>query len=215
MKKKISFIITMAACFSMLLGGCGKKLTAEDAPAYVKSALDACYKGEFDAYIEFTKSSEEEAKALYEQGLDANMEASGITDANVSQELQDLYRQLFADLLGISKYTVGEAAEDGDGFTVEVSVEPFTMFDTLAQDLVDAVHAEEAEGLTTEDELNAYVYQKMYDLMSAKLSAPEYGEPQTVTVHIQPDEDGIQTINEEDLVEIDTVMYASMLSESE
>lgn len=211
MKKKISLMITMAACFCMLLGGCGKKLTAEDAPDYVKSALDTCYKGEFEAYMEFTNSTEEEAQALYNDGIDANLEASGITDIGISQELQDQYRQLFIDLLGISKYTVGEAKEDGDGFTVEVSVEPFIMFDSLQEDLINAVNTEEAAALTTEDEMNTFVYQKMYDLMSAKLNAPEYGEPQTVTVHIQPDEDGIQTINEDDLVQIDSVMYASML----
>ena len=85
------------------------------------------------------------------------------------------------------------------------------MFDSLQDDLINAINTEEAAALTTEDEMNTFVYQKMYDLMSAKLNAPEYGEPQTVTVHIQPDEDGIQTINEDDLVQIDTVMYASML----
>ena len=213
MKKRISLMIAMAVCFSMLLGGCGKKLTTENAPDYVKSALDTCYKGEFEAYMEFTNSTEEEAQALYNDGIDANMEASGITDSaiNISQELQDQYRQLFIGLLGISKYTVGEAKEDGDGFTVEVSVEPFTMFDSLQDDLINEISTVDPSTLTTEDEMNTLVYQKMYDLMSAKLNSPEYGEPQTVTVHIQPDDDGIQTINEEDLVQIDTIMYASML----
>ena len=211
MKKKISIIISMAACFCMLLVGCGKKLTVDDAPAYVKSALDACYKGEFEAYMEFTNSTEEEAQALYNDGIDANLEASGITDINISQELQDQYRQLFIGLLGISKYTVGEAKEDGDGFTVEVSVEPFIMFDSLQQDLINAMNTEEAAALSTGDEINTYIYQKMYDLMSSKLNSPEYGDPQTVTVHIQPDDEGIQTIDEDDLVEIDTVMYASIL----
>lgn len=211
MKRKVSLIISMAACFCMLLGGCGKKLTVEDAPDYVKSALDTCYKGEFEAYMEFTNSTEEEAQALYDEGIDANMEASGILNDSISQELQDQYRQLFIGLLGISKYTVGEAKEDGDGFTVDVSVEPFTMFDNLDQELVDAMTAEDAASLTTEEELYAFTYQKMYELMSAKLNSPEYGEPQTITVHIQPDDEGIQTINEEDLVQIDTAMYASML----
>lgn len=211
MKKRVSLIIAMVVCFSIFLAGCGKKLTVEDAPAYVKSALDACYKGEFEAYMEFTKSTEEEAQMLYEQGIEANMEASGVQSFNLTSELQDQYRQLFIGLLGISKYTVGEAKEDGDGFTVEVTVEPFTMFDTLRQELVDAIHTKEAEEQTTEDEIYTFVYQKMYDLMSAKLNYPEYGEPQTVTVHIQPDDEGIQSINEDDLVAIDAAMYSSML----
>ena len=188
MKKRISLMIAMAVCFSMLLGGCGKKLTTENAPDYVKSALDACYKAEFDT----------------------NMEASGIVASSVSSDLQDQYRQLFADLLSISKYEVGEAKEDGDGFTVEVTVEPFLMFNDLEQELPPFLETENAQTMTDE-ELEQLVYQKMYELMSSKLEAPEYGEPQTVTVHIQPDSDGIQTIDEDDLAALDAAMYSAVL----
>lgn len=210
MKKRISLMIAMAACFSMLLGGCGKKLTTENAPDYVKSALDACYKAEFDDYMEFTKSTQEEAEELYQTGLDTNMEASGIVASDVSSELQEQYRQLFADILSISKYEVGEAKEDGDGFTVEVTVEPFLMFNGLDQELLPLLETEEAQTLTDE-EIEPYVFQKMYELMSSKLESPEYGEPTTVTVHIQPDDDGVQTINEDDLAALDAAMYSATL----
>ncbi len=210
MKKRISLMIAMAVCFSMLLGGCGKKLTTENAPDYVKSALDACYKAEFDTYMEFTKSTREEAKELYQTGLDTNMEASGIVASSVGSDLQDQYRQLFADILSISKYEVGEAKEDGDGFTVEVTVEPFLMFNDLEQELSPFLETENAQTMTDE-ELEQLVYQKMYELMSSKLEAPEYGEPQTVTVHIQPDSDGIQTIDEDDLAALDAAMYSAVL----
>ena len=210
MKKRISLMIAMAVCFSMLLGGCGKKLTTENAPDYVKSALDACYKAEFDTYMEFTKSTREEAEELYQTGLDTNMEASGIVASSVGSDLQDQYRQLFADILSISKYEVGEAKEDGDGFTVEVTVEPFLMFNDLEQELPPFLETENAQTMTDE-ELEQLVYQKMYELMSSKLEAPEYGEPQTVMVHIQPDSDGIQTIDEDDLAALDAAMYSAVL----
>ena len=211
MKKRISFMIAIAVCFSMLLGGCEKKLTTENAPDYVKSALDACYKADFDAYMEFTNSTKEEAEELYEQGLDTNMEASGILGASVSPELQEQYRQLFADILNLSKYEVGEAKEDGDGFTVEVNVEPFIMFNDLEQELLPLLETEEAAALTTDDEKTQFVFQKMYELMSSKLEAPEYGEAETVTVHIQPDDDGVQTIDEDDLAALDAAMYSAIL----
>jgi len=211
MKKRISFMIAIAVCFSMLLSGCGKKLTTENAPDYVKSALDACYKADFDAYMEFTKSTQEEAEELYEEGLDANMEAAGIVGTSISSELQDQYRQLFADILNISKYEVGEAKEDGDGFTVEVTVEPFLMFNNLEQELLPLLDTEEAKALTTQEEMNQFVFQKMYELMTSKLEAPEYGDSETVTVHIQPDDDGIQTINEDDLATLDATMYSAIL----
>ena len=210
MKKRISLMIAIAVCFSMLLSGCGKKLTTENAPDYVKSALDACYKADFDAYMEFTKSTQEEAEELYQTGLDTNMEASGIVASSVSSDLQDQYRQLFADLLSISKYEVGEAKEDGDGFTVEVTVEPFIMFNDLQQELGPMLESEEAQALADE-EIEQYIYQKMYELMSSKLDAPEYGDPETVTIHIQPDGEGIQTINEDDLAALDAAMYSAVL----
>lgn len=210
MKKRISLMITLLICFSTLLAGCGKKLTTENAPDYVKSALDACYKADFDSYMEFTKSTQEEAEELYQDGLDMNMEACGILDSSVDSELQEQYRQLFADILSISKYTVGEAKEDGDGFTVEVTVEPFLMFDNLQQELLELLGTEEAMELA-DDEIESFVFQKMYELMSSKLASPEYGDPETVTVHIQPDKDGVQTINEEDLLSVDTAMYSFVL----
>lgn len=210
MKKRISLIIVMAACLSMLLGGCGKKLTTENAPDYVKSALDACYKADFDAYMEFTKCTQEEAEELYQAGLDTNMEASGIVASSVGSDLQEQYRQLFADILNISKYEVGEAKEDGGGFTVEVTVEPFLMFNDLEQELLPLLENEEAQSLA-DDEIEQFVYQKMYELMSSKLDTPEYGDPETVTVHIQPDEDGVQTINEDDLTALDAAMYSAVL----
>lgn len=210
MKKKISLMSILMVCFSILLSGCGKKLTVEDAPAYVKSALDACYKADFDAYMEFTQSTKEEAEQLYEDGLDTNMEVSGIIDPSIDEELQEKYRQLFADILSISKYTVGEAKEDGDGFTVEVTVEPFLMFNNLQDELLPLLSTEEAMNLSEED-ASQFVFEKVYELMSSKLEAPEYGDPETITVHIQPDEDGLQTINEDDLMKVDSAMYSAML----
>lgn len=210
MKKRISLMITLLICVSILLGGCGKKLTTENAPDYVKSALDACYKADFNSYMDFTNSTQEEAEELYQDGLDVNMEACGILDSSVDSELQEQYRQLFADILSISKYTVGEAKEDGDGFTVEVTVEPFLMFDNLQQELIEILDTDEAIELA-DDEIEPFVLQKMYELMSSKLASPEYGDPETITVHIQPDKDGLQTISEEDLMSIDTAMYSFVL----
>lgn len=204
-------MITMMLCFSMLLGGCGKKLTTENAPDYVKSALDACYKADFDAYMEFTGSTKRRAREeLYQDGLDANMEASGLMDSIVDEELQEQYRQLFADLLSVCKYTVGEAKEDGDGFSVDVTVEPFIMFDGLQEELLTLLATEDASTMTPE-ELTQYTFEKMYELMSSKLDAPEYGDSQTLTVHIQPDDDGVQAINEDDLTSVDLAMYSFTL----
>ena len=84
------------------------------------------------------------------------------------------------------------------------------MFNDLEQELPPFLETENAQTMTDE-ELEQLVYQKMYELMSSKLEAPEYGEPQTVMVHIQPDSDGIQTIDEDDLAALDAAMYSAVL----
>ncbi len=211
MKRKLSLIAIVCVCCSILAGGCGKKMKLEDAPVYVQAVLNARYKADYSAYMEYMECTEETAKQIHEQGLNAIMKTMKIADTSVSMELKDQYRQLFAGLHNISKYTIGAAEEDGDGFTVDVTVQPFSMFDGIDQSLVDAINTDEARAMTTDEQINQFIFQKMYDLISSRLSVPEYGAPETLTLHIQPDGNKVQTISEEDLNALDAFIYASLL----
>ena len=210
MKKKILAIIAAVLCIGTLLSGCGSKMTPEDAQAYVASALDAAFKGELDEYMKQTDSTREEAQAMYDLGIETNMQNSGFEDAGISEELQEKYRQLYMDLYKQVDYTLGNAQETEDGFTVDVTVKPFTIFDTLNEDLLHIVETDPtAAALTTEAEMNEFVYQKMYELMSASAEEPTYGEPVTITVHVTKNSDGIYTINEDDLSQVDLAAFPS------
>lgn len=211
MKRKLSLITIVSVCCCILAGGCGKKMTAEDAPVFAQAVLDARYKADYSAYMEYKKCTEEEAIHLHEQGLDAVLQTIKIGNTSVTAELKAQYRQLFEELNSLSKYTVGAAEKDGDGFTVEVEAQPFAMFGGVSEGLVDALQREEARSLTTDDQINQFVFEEMYSLLTPKLSAPEYGDPETVTLHIQPNANKVQTISEEDLNALDTVIYASLL----
>lgn len=211
MKKKLSLITIATICCSIFAGGCGKKMTTEDAPVYIQAILDARYKADYSAYMEYKECTEAEAAQIHQQGLDAILNDIKISDTSVSMELKDQYRQLFEGLHNISKYTVGAAEEDGNGFTVDVTVQPFAMFDGIDQSLVDAINTEEAKAMTTDAQVHQFLFQEMYDLISSRLSAPEYGAPETVTLHIQPDENKTQTVSAEDLKALDAVIYASLL----
>ena len=113
MKKKIAGILALTLAFATLLGGCGSKMTADDAKSYAQACLDASYKGEFDEYLSQTDSTKEEAQEMYDNGIDLTMEASDIENSGVSQELQDKYRQMFIDLYKNADYTLDNAKEDG------------------------------------------------------------------------------------------------------
>lgn len=211
MKTKISLITIICVCCSMLLGGCGKKMKLEDAPAYVQAFLDARYKADYNTYMEFMDCTQEAAAEIHEQGLNSVLNTVKVGTTSVSAELKEQYRQLFADLDGLCKYTVGTAEKDGDGFTVEVSAQPFAMFDGISDSLIDALQTEDALSLTNDQEIYQNLYEKMYDLLVPRVSAPEYAAEETITLHLQPNSNKIQTISEEDLNTLDAIIYASLL----
>ena len=51
MKKKLSLITIVGICCSVLLGGCGKKMTLEDVPVYTQAVIDARYKADYSGYM--------------------------------------------------------------------------------------------------------------------------------------------------------------------
>ena len=211
MKRKLSLITLVSICCSLLAVGCGKKMTLEDAPVYVQAVLDARYKADYSAYMEYKKCEEYEASLIHENGMNALLSTMKVGGTSVTAELKDQYRQLFTELNALCRITVGDAKEDGDGFTVEVSAEPFAMFDGISQSLIDALGAEDPATLTNSEQVNQFLYEKMYQLITPRLSSPKYGDPETVTLHIQPNGDKVQTISEEDLNALDAVIYAALL----
>lgn len=121
MKKKLSLITIVGICCSVLLGGCGKKMTLEDVPVYTQAVIDARYKADYSGYMEYKKCEEYEASQIHENGLNAVLNTTKVGGASISTELREKYRQLFTDLNALCKITVGEGKEDGDGFSVEVT----------------------------------------------------------------------------------------------
>ena len=209
MKKRIAGILALTLAFATLLGGCGSKMTADDAKSYAQACLDASYKGEFDEYLSQTDSTKEEAQEMYDNGINLTMEASDIENSGVSQELQYKYRQMFIDLYKSADYTLDNAKEDGeDGFTVDVTVKPFRIFEGLDDEL-NAKLEEIAANMTevpSDEEINEMVYQAMYDIISPKLSNMEYGDPVTVTIHVVPDDDGVYYVPDDDYQAVENAL---------
>ena len=207
--KRRGVLAVLLAVVMTVLCGCSGGMSADDAKSYAQAVMDASYKGEFEDYMEWTNSTEEEAQEMYEGSLDTTMSEAGFNDLGISDELVASYRQLFQDMIGQANYTVDNAVEDGeDGYTVDVEIQPFTAFDGI-QDEVNTTLGAELEGRTdlSNDELYELIFQRMYELMSDRLASPTYGDAVTVTIRVIPDDDGVYYIPDEDLVEIDDVMF--------
>lgn len=208
-KKKIAGVV-LAAVAVLCLTACGG-FDAEDASAYVKSALDAEYKAEFTEYIKQTDSTEEEAEAMYQQGLDTITDGFGLDSLGISEELAEQYRDVAADLLALAKYEVKDAAEDGDGYAVEVSYEPYIGAQNIEQD-INAALEEITASLTeieSEEELSEMVFQKVLEILQQKIAEPEYGEAETYTIHVTKGSDNVYSISQDDLTGLDYAMFPS------
>ncbi len=210
--KKRGLLAVLLIAVMTLLCGCGG-MSAEDAQSYAQSILDASYKGEFDKYIEWTKSSKEEAQELYESNIDTTMQEAGFASLGLSEELTANYRQLFLDMIKQANYEVGEAKEAGDkAYTVDVTVKPFAGFDGLQAEVEAASMAEMESGnvdLNDQNAINEMVFQKMYEIMAGKVASPTYGDPTTVTINVKPDSDGVYFIDQTDMTALDDALFPS------
>lgn len=207
-KKEISGII-LIVIMTLLLVGC----TADfDAEGYTKAVLDVSYKNQTEQYVELTESTEKDAEQIFEQNLDAMVEEFG--GLMLSEELMENYRGLFADMMKQVKYEVGEAIKDEEqNYTVNVTICPMRIFDdtyAVFQQEAEAYAREISDGalngnaVPTEEEMQNHVFELYYQILKNALEDEvQYGDPETVTVHVNRDEDNIYSIPKEDIAALD------------
>lgn len=204
----LTVVVALTTVLALSACGSSSKMTGSDAKKYAQSVLDASYKGEFTEYMKQTDCTKDEAEEMYNKGIDSTMDASGLDDTDVSDELKEEYRQLFIDIYKSADYTLDDAKEDGeDGFTIDVKIKPFTLFNGMEEELQTAVQ-EKAAAMSelTDAEVDELVYQTMYDLLSAKLENLEYGDETTVTLHVKPDDEGVYYIPDDDLEAVESAL---------
>lgn len=193
-----------------ILAGCGMK--EEDAKAYVEASLDAAYKGEFDAFVEITDSTPEGAAAMYEENIEHIMEAAGFADLEISEELTNNYKQLFLDLIRQADYTVGEAVKnEDDSFAVEITVKPMTILVGIEEELTNALLTRigELEEFPSDEEIIQMSFEEMFTIMSGRVDEPTYSdESSVVTVHLHKNEENMYEIDEEDMLALDSLLFA-------
>lgn len=197
-KKIVALLIALCA---VLCAGCG----SFDTSGYVKAVLDNSIKGDSAALAEFTKSSEDEVKALYDQQIDENLNSllSGVT---VDETLQADYRTLVVDMLNKTKYEVGESTKNSDGsYTVTVTINALQIeaTDAIAEKTtayVTELQESVANGgeIPSDDEIMEETYRITLECLQEALANATYGEAveKTVTVSI---ENKLYTPNQSDL----------------
>ena len=205
--KKFTVMLT-AVLMAGLLAACGQKF---DATGYTKALLDNSYKNDSTAFVEMGIGTEEEAIESYEQTLDAEME-SMLASIDLTEEQMEGYRDLFAQILAGTKYTVGEAEEQEDGsFIVTVSYEQMTVFVPTMTDyftrLTEVTNEWMASGtVPTEEEMYAIILDYLKESFEIALENVTYDEPAETTIRIELVDD-VYTPNEDDVMNLGMVLF--------
>ena len=218
----------LLACSLTACGGGG--LTAEDAALYVKGLLDETYLGVFDKdYLALVDLTEEEAEETYRQGLEVSYQYLSknfqFDDAYVTDETRQEAVDLMAEIYSHARYQVGEAVKTGDGFPLEVTVQPIDLIplvvekymgeysDTFSQKYADTTR-EEVDALPA-DEAEAFWIQYENDwamgvvkLFRTHLGELDHLEPVSLIVRVEPDEEGYYTLSDTDFANLDYLILA-------
>lgn len=159
--------------------------------AYIKALLDNSYKNDSTEIVKRRIGTKEEAEALYESGLDAELEQL-VKKAKLSEELQAEYRAIFADIFKAVEYTVGEAEEQEDNsYVVTVSYRQMKIFEPAFEVYEDKINnlselwlnMDENEA-PTEDEMCEAAFTLFKDCIKEVLKDPGYAKEASATVRV-------------------------------
>lgn len=203
--KKISLLL-VAVLTATVLGGCG----SFDAGGYIKALLDNSYKNDSTAFVEQKVGTEEQAKELYDLGIETEMN-SLISGVNISDGLRDEFKTVLQDVYKSVKYTVGEVEKQDDGsYVVEVKYQKMKVFAAAMQKFQEGQQAytDELSELIqndgeypSEDEINEQVYTLLKDAIKDSLAQAEYESEASTTVRVElqnkvysPNQDDVEAL---------------------
>ena len=170
---------------AMALSSCSSRV---DASAFVKSALEMQYLGQYDAYMKCMDITEDEAQELYQEGM------------------VELYKQICLH----SSFEVGEAVltdEEAKTYSVEVTIKPINLLTLAADDLI-------ANFSNTTDTNDPAYTEAVVEILNRHLPDIANEDAKTVTVQVLTSDEGVFYLKEEDANEIVETMidYSSLFS---
>lgn len=188
MKRRV-IAIALALVICMSVTACGSDF---DAKRYVQGCLDALTKAKFDDYTAMANIKEEDAQKEYDQRMDKELEAM-TGSVNMSEELQQKYRELFKNIYSKCKYEVGDAVKNSsDSYTVPVKVSQMKIFEGVMNEAqkkaTEYVKEQKKKKKTpSTEEITQKSMEFLLDIMTEKLENVEYGEETSIDVAVTRD----------------------------
>lgn len=206
MKKKMIKGMLLLVLAVLFLTGCSRN----NVEGYVEGVLNATYKGDYAKYIHLTNCSQSEAQNLHTERIEECMKV--LEDLQLSDDLKEQYRQFFKKELETVRFTVNGKKKEKDGYTVEVSVEPYSMFQGIDQELekkVDEYSTEVTEEALNgtpfpdENQLREKVYELLLEILNDHMNHITYGEAETVNIHVTEEKHQSYSIDSGELKKLD------------
>lgn len=190
-KKRGVIAIALAFVICMSVTACGADF---DAKRYVQGCLDALTKAKFDDYTAMANIKEEDAKKEYEQRMDKEVQAM-TGSVNLSEELQQKYRELFKNMYSKCKYEVGDAVKNSsDSYTVPIKVSKMKIFEGVmkeaqekAMQYVEEQQKKNPKKTPSTQEITEKSMEFLLDIMTKKLENVEYAEETNIDVAVNRD----------------------------
>jgi hypothetical protein len=170
-----------------ILGGCTSN---KDISKYLEALLDTSYKNDVSGFVDIKLGTEDEARALYNQGIDEGV-AAFCDSLSVPEGLDDEFRSLYMDMLKMVKYEVGSAVKQSDGsYNVTVTYEKMNLFKAAVDIYEDGVASivndwANSEENIDEEEKQRQVILEFKNSMETAMSQVTYDEPKDMTVRIE------------------------------
>lgn len=220
-KRMTAVMLALTAVLSLTgcsLFGNSKKTYA----SYVQSLLDVNYKAEFTDYMKITGATQEEAQAVYDDGLsylaEALMTAYGISDVEGS-DIKEQFIELARAIYSHASYEVTDVSKTDGVYSVTVTIYPIDILLITYDDVV--AYIEDMNQRVTAGEYNDYeldAYETEYaqgiiGILNDALPNIGNGEGVAVTVTIL-DNDEYYYISDDDFLALDKAILAtSMVNE--
>jgi hypothetical protein len=187
--KNIKHFLIVIVCMASIgiLGGCTSN---KDISKYLEALLDTSYKNDVSGFVDIKLGTEDEARALYNQGIDEGV-AAFCDSLSVPEGLDDEFRSLYMDMLKMVKYEVGSAVKQSDGsYNVTVTYEKMNLFKAAVDIYEDGVASivndwANSEENIDEEEKQRQVILEFKNSMETAMSQVTYDEPKDMTVRIE------------------------------
>jgi hypothetical protein len=190
-----------------IMGGCSSN---KDMSKYLQALLDVSYKNDTSEFVKIKLGTEDEATALYNQGIEDGVTAF-CDSLNVPEGLDEDFRELYINMLKLVKYEVGDAVKQSDGsYIVTVTYEKMNIFKPAVEIYEDSV-ASIVDGWANSDEdiddeeKQRQIILEFKNSMETAMSQVTYEEPQEMTVRIEL-ADNQYTPNMSDVSELDKAL---------